>query len=179
MPVLLSYVGIANMTLTMNNQIKCVQLSDKKQLKRFYKQVHYSAGFKGFDIAYGAFYHERLVSALIISQLTTHNTQGLLHGLVTEQSMQNKGFARQLLSYSLASYQTNTLTSFDKSAEPPRQIVCFIEPKLHSFYQQLQFINSPISALNDELAARFKAYQTYQSDLVIMVHNLSSNKLLD
>jgi len=176
MRVHLSFVGIANTTLMMNSYFRFAQISDKKQLKRLYKQEHYSAGFKGFDTAYGVFNNEQLISALIVSQLTPDNTQALLHGLVTEKSRQNQGHASKLLSYCLASYQKVGLTSIagttTNNTKAIESIVCFIDPKLRAFYLQHQFTEQPITALNDTLKPRFNAYQKYQADLLIMVRHV-------
>lgn len=167
------------MTLMMNSHFRFAQISDKKQLKRFYKQEHYSAGFKGFDIAYGVFDKEQLISAVIISQLTPDNTQALLHGLVTKKIKQNQGHASKLLNYCLVSYQkvgladiTDNLSNISNISNTMESIVCFIEPKLRAFYLQHQFTEQPITALNDTLKPRFNAYQKYQADLLIMVHHV-------
>ncbi|MCH2055633.1 MAG: GNAT family N-acetyltransferase [Thalassotalea sp.] len=164
---------------------------DKKAIKAFYKNERYSAKFKGFDLAYGAFSagaksdvnHDEsrildsadttaqqelaLVASVIISQLHQDNTQALLHGLVTASSARGKGIASRLISFAIRDIKKRESSP---SIVGINSIVCFSDPKLANFYLGNQFtlVNADDQGiLTSSIEARLLAYQKYQPNLSV------------
>ncbi len=165
--------------------------ANKKAIKAFYKNERYSAKFKGFDLAYGAFLAgaksdvndnknralchidttkqegQNLVATVIISQLHKDNTQALLHGLVTASSARGKGIASRLLSFAIEDLKKRESSQSTVGID---SIVCFSDPKLANFYLGNQFtlVNANNQGfLTPSIEARLLAYQKHQPDLSV------------
>lgn len=169
---------------------------DKKAIKAFYKNERYSAKFKGFDLAYGAFSagvksdinddkngalcqvdttkkkEQNLLATVIISQLHQDNTQALLHGLVTAASARGKGIASRLLSFAIGDIKKRESSQSTVGID---SIVCFSDPKLANFYLGNQFtlVNADDQRiLTPLIEARLLAYQKHQPNLSVFYISL-------
>ncbi len=121
--------------------------TDKKAIKRFYKQQNYSASFMGDD---SCFYHQKnqqIVAALIIS---FQQTSPFLHALVVAKGNQGQGLAKQLITH--VQQQVSAIS-------------CFCQPQLISFYQQQGFVIIQAEQLPTSLQPLFNAYQQQQQNL--------------
>lgn len=165
--------------------LRCASKADKKAIKRFYHQQHYSAKFKGLDTCYlievandCAPEHrvecqnkpfkentKEIIACAIISQLEPNNSQLFLHALVVHKNYQQNGLATQLLSYAIDAKMKN-------SKKEITSIVCFCEPSLTSLYLKSHFICMSHEVLNPILNVRYHTYLKKESELKIMMFNV-------
>ena len=142
------------MNLTFRQALK----ADKKEIKRFYKQQHYSAKFMGLDQCYIVEDNNHIIASVIISQLTENNQQYFLHALVVNTCYQKQGLATKLLKYS---------TNHNAITEKPDSIVCFCSVDIISLYQKSGFKVLSQKALNHTLFSRYLLYRKKQHNLTI------------
>lgn len=125
-----------------------VALTNKKQIKRFYKSQHYAASFIGFDKSYQVLDDEKIIASAIISYQVEENQQALLHALVVDKAYQHMGIATQLISY-ICKLHSN--------------IVCFCSPELTKLYQQCNFNLCSEANLCEINKFRFSLYKNQKS----------------
>lgn len=153
--------------------VKIATKSDKKALKRFYKNQHYSASFIGFDSAYIILDNEQIIASAIVSYSTSDNNQALLHALVVAKPYQKQGIATELINIIKQQHCHN-------HSNKHSSIVCFTKPELAIFYQALSFKkltqeqapNSPIisdenNLITDVNFKRFNAYRKKNPALTV------------
>lgn len=121
-----------------------VKLTNKKQIKRFYKSQHYSASFVGFDTSYQVLNEDKIIASAIISYQTKENQQALLHALVVDKNYRNIGIAKQLISHICKQHN---------------HIVCFCSLELIKLYQQFNFNLCSENDLSTMNKFRFLTYQ--------------------
>ncbi|MEW6982641.1 GNAT family N-acetyltransferase [Colwelliaceae bacterium 6471] len=129
-----------------------LEKSDKKALKRFYRQQNYSAAFMGYDQCYVVKEGKNIIAAAIVSMITRENNQALLHGLVVSKTLQKQGVASNLLSH-ITKHHT--------------ELYCFASVTLQAFYLHQQFTQVSTSVLKDTLESRLNIYRQKKPDLVI------------
>lgn len=155
----------------MKNITPCIaKKADKAAIKKFYKSQVYNASYKGFDQVYLMVDNsqgKRIIASAILSYFTSHNNQGLLHGVVTDKDYRKQGIGQTLIQFVLNHAQQNG---------PKKEIFCFVKPELQSYYQQLSFqllANKELTNhLNQELHSRFNAYAKLQSLMVMKADNI-------
>jgi N-acetylglutamate synthase-like GNAT family acetyltransferase len=165
--------------------LRCASKADKKAIKSFYHQQHYSAKFKGLDTSYliegtndCAPEHrferqnkpfkenaKEIIACVIISQLEPNNSQLFLHALVVNKNYQKNGLATQLLNYAITAKVKN-------SKEDITSIVCFCESSLISLYLKSHFICVSHEVLNPILNARYHTYLKKEPELKIMMFDV-------
>lgn len=121
---------------------------DKKAIKRFYKQQHYSASFMGLDTTYLAKQQGDIIGAVIVSKICADNQQTLLHALVVDRQYRRLGIAQLLLNQCQAHFNS---------------IKCFASHELAEFYDKVNFIKCEETELSPELLARYQQYNRKQS----------------
>jgi len=144
----------------MNNslfQLTQAAKTDKKAVKRFFKQQKFSAKFIGLDNCYYIKSANDIVAAVIISQIKPNLNQLLLHGLVVDKEFRRQGSASRLLTYLKQKYQL---------------LICFADKGLTSFYQNNGFHPIGISEINNELSGRYKQYHSKNNKLLIFKYAL-------
>lgn len=136
-----------------------VKLSNKKQIKRFYKSQHYSAAFIGFDSSYQVVdVNCNIIASVIVSYQIKDNQQAFLHALVVDKNFQNIGVAKQLIAYVCTQHN---------------DIICFCSPKLINLYQQCYFNIASEIELSTKNKFRFSLYKNQQP--LIVLRYLSTN----
>ncbi|WP_371373274.1 GNAT family N-acetyltransferase [Thalassotalea aquiviva] len=122
----------------------------RKNIKRFYKQQHYSASFMGYDRCfYIAKPNQDIIASVILSEIEHVN---FLHALVVDKAYQKQGFASQLI---------------DQCANIGTPIFCFADNKLDRLYQSKGFHLGQESQLPDALAKRWHSYVKKSPNLLI------------
>jgi len=142
------------MTVTITTANK----SDKKSLKRFYKQQSYSAGLLGFDCIYIIKNKQEIIGAVIISAIEENNAQLFLHALVIKQAFRQKKFASQLIQHALLQH-TN------------QQVICFAKEQLANFYQLNGFSQVTEQQLLQPLLMRYSSYKKTNNTLLVFKCN--------
>lgn len=144
--------------------IEVATKSDKKAILRFYKEQHYSASFLGFDTTYLIKLANEIVATVIVSQLTQHNTDYFLHGLVVDERYQHRGLASKLISYCQQRHSP---------------IICFSQPSYTKLYQKLRFIELEQLEIKDNLSAplyeRYIRYLVTKPNLGVMMYVSNSS----
>ena len=132
-------------------ELKVATKSDKKSIKRFYKQQQYPGSFMGNDTCYIAMHDGQLIGCAIVSEL-----EGVrfLHALVIEVTYRNQGIASRLLKM--------------LSKHPP--IICFADISLSHLYLSNNFKQISMESLPLPLAKRYSSYKQKKSDLAIYCH---------
>jgi len=142
----------------LNSHILLAKKTDKKSILRFYKSQHYSARFIGLDYCYLVKKDEKIIASVMVSQITTDNSQYFLHALVVDKNHQKQGIATKLVNHVNQTHQP---------------VVCFAQPELSRFYHQCKMpelaIHLLTSQLNEHLSLRFQQYQKKQSDLKVFI----------
>jgi len=136
-------------------QIIKAEKTDKKDIKRFYRQQNYSAGFLGLDHCYLVRFEQKIIASVIVSQITPENNQHLLHALVVDGQYRQKGLASTLLRHAIKLYQP---------------LVCFAGADLATLYTQAGFKRAESNDLSQTLNLRFQAYRKKINDLMIFIH---------
>jgi GNAT superfamily N-acetyltransferase len=135
-------------------EILIAEKSDKKAIKRFYKQQGFNAGFLGNDSVYLVKQAEQIKACMIISVI---NQQAFLHGLVVCASARKRGLAIKLL---------------NKAKDTFSELICFAEESLTGFYQKQGFKLGKANILKDKLLMRYQSYIRHKTGLVIFhYHN--------
>lgn len=140
--------------------------ADKKDIARFYKQQHYSASNKGFDVCVLAINNNAIIGIAIVSLIQKEAVQGLLHGVVVDKQFWRLGIASELIK------QVGKLAV--STYENTQHIVCFIEPPLAKLYKGLAFMPFLADELEIELFNRFNRYRQYQGNLKIYAQSSKS-----
>ena len=148
--------------MTINITVITAQQSDKKNIKRFYKNNHYAASYMGYDSCYIIKIDNNIVASVIVSYIVNENSQALLHALFVDES-----------------YRKNKLASLliQKAQQEHSSIVCFAHKKLIGFYQKLDFI--PIETFQTKEAqllsstnlAKLSQYQRYNTQLTAYIYH--------
>ncbi len=130
--------------------------SDKRSIKRFYKEHGYSASFMGFDTAYLIKLDDHIIASVIVSYITDNNNQALLHGLFVHKDYRNQHYASLLIQHAKQKHLS---------------MVCFVDKALMPFYGRLGFNlinnNNQISSVNLE---RLYIYLRYIPQLVAVTY---------
>lgn len=128
--------------------------SEKKDIKRFYRQQHYSARFIGLDSCYLIKLDNKIIASVIHSQLFSTNEQNLLHALVVDKDHRQQKLASQLISYSCSQHPLT---------------VCFADISLSTLYLGVGFKIAPLNVLSANLAPRYLRYQQTSPGLTIFI----------
>ena len=131
------------MKLPTHFSLHTAEKSDKKAIKRFYKQQKYSASFIGFDHCYFIKHHNQIVACVIISFIRENHLQALLHALVVDKNYQGLGLAKQLIFNIDCHYKS---------------LVCLADKTLTLFYQKLGFKHSTPNQINEDIEQRYLQY---------------------
>ncbi|WDE03330.1 GNAT family N-acetyltransferase [Thalassomonas viridans] len=132
------------------------QKSDKKAIKRFYRQHSYSAGFMGLDSCYLVKDKQQIIACVIHSRLVVENQQSLLHALVVAPGYRRQAIASSLLDYSCAFHPLT---------------VCFADKQLAPLYLSSRFTPASQHQLFPELAARYTQYIKKKPELTIFMRD--------
>jgi len=143
--------------MTNNFLVQVADKSDKKTIKQFYKQQHYSASFMGFDTVYFIKHNETIVACVIVSQFKQCNSQYFLHALVVDKHYRNQGFATQLLN----SHYIHA-----------RQIICFAVKELSMLYINANYYLASSKQLNETNLLRYQQYQKSKPNLQVFIKRL-------
>ncbi|TRX56314.1 GNAT family N-acetyltransferase [Thalassomonas sp. M1454] len=128
-------------------KIQLAEKSDKKSIKRFYKNNNYSASFMGNDTCYLMKLNDEIIAAVVISNIDDCN---FLHALVVNNKYQHKGLASQLLKHSLVKHST---------------LYCFADRSLNPLYSANNYIQIDPSILPEQLQTRFFCYHKKNNQL--------------
>lgn len=137
--------------------------SDKKAIKRFYKQNRYSAGFMGDDVCFyitdeylieqKAFNEEAIVNIIACVIISYQHDHPFLHGLLVAQTHKRKGHASSLLNHCKMHF---------------KKIFCFVEPRLLPWYAKQKFVPKDVNQLPEQLKNKLSTYQQYTKELVAL-----------
>ncbi|WP_371185900.1 GNAT family N-acetyltransferase [Thalassotalea maritima] len=136
--------------------IICAEKSDKKDIKRFYKQQKYNARFLGDDACYFIKDNEQIIACVIISY---QHRSPFLHGLCVDGTHRHQGIARQLLTHCQHLHQ---------------HIYCFAQDSLAGLYLNSHFSQVSQDTLPNSLQTRFTSYLRKQTNLVAFYHQSNS-----
>lgn len=128
--------------------IQTAEKSDKKDIKRFYKDNHYSASFMGNDQCFMIKNNKAQIIACVI--VSTISDTPFLHALVVSQNMRGSGLATQLLAHC-------QLISV--------HIYCFADLSLNRLYISSQFKSIDQGQLPASLHSRFQRYKQKNNTL--------------
>ena len=137
--------------------------TDKKDIKRFYKQQHYNASFIGQDRTFLIKDNHLIVAAVIVSLISTDNHQALLHGLLVNKTYRKQNLATTLLNFTSKQYDA---------------LICFAEPAQEKFYIKRGFSIEHQQHLSPCLLSRYLAYKKKKTDLLIFA-KINQKKLID
>jgi N-acetylglutamate synthase-like GNAT family acetyltransferase len=136
--------------------------ADKKNIMRFYKAQHYAASYIGQDQCYFIKVDEIIIACAMVSAGQESGEFWLLHALVVNKKYQGRRIASQLL-------QTIFAEKFQHEQTQYRQILCFADNALSTFYYSNQFINYnaeyDIAQLPKEFKHRYVSYRKKQKSL--------------
>lgn len=135
--------------------------SDKKAIKRFYRQHSYSAGFMGLDSSYLVKDNQEIIACVLHSRLLTENKQSLLHALVVSPTYRRQSVAASLLNYSCSFHP---LTA------------CFAAPELSPLYLSNDFQLANLQQLTAPLATRYLQYLKQKPDLAIFIRDTNNKQ---
>ena len=136
--------------------------TDKKDIKRFYKQQHYNASFIGQDRTFLIKDNHLIVAAVIVSLISTDNRQALLHGLLVNKTYRKQNLATTLLNFVSKEYN---------------DLVCFAVPAQENFYLKRGFSIEHQQHLSPCLLSRYLAYKKNKTDLQIFAPLIEINLL--
>ena len=142
-------------------QIIKAEKADKKDIKRFYRQQNYSAGFLGLDHCYLVRFQQKIIAAVIVSQIKPENDQHFLHALMVDGQHRQKHLASALLHHTIKHHQP---------------LVCFSGSSLATLYTQMGFKLAKPCDLTQTLNLRFQAYCKKINDLLIFIHQANDDK---
>jgi len=137
--------------------IQTADKSDKKAIKLFYKQQHYSASFMGLDTVYFIKHENNIIASVIVSLLKKHNTQYFLHALVVDKKHRNHGLATELLNYCDIIGQ---------------DIICFAAKSLDGLYLRAGYNLACPKQLNETNLLRYHQYQKSKPSLQVFIKQL-------
>jgi GNAT superfamily N-acetyltransferase len=143
--------------MTSNFLVQVADKSDKKTIKQFYKQQHYSASFMGFDTVYFIKHNETIIACVIVSQLKLYNSQYFLHALVVDKQYRKQGIATRLLN----SHHINA-----------QQIICFAGKELSMLYKNANYDLASSKQLNETNLLRYQQYQKSKPNLQVFIKRL-------
>ena len=128
--------------------ILTAEKSDKKDIKRFYKNNHYSASFMGNDQCFMIKDdNAQIIAAVIVSVISD---KPFLHALVVNQNERGTGRATQLLEHC-------------QSISP--MIYCFADLSLNRLYIASNFKSIDQEQLPASLHSRFQRYKQQNNTL--------------
>ncbi|WDE13838.1 GNAT family N-acetyltransferase [Thalassomonas haliotis] len=131
--------------------------SDKKAIKRFYRQHSYSASFMGLDSCYLVKDKQDIIASVLYSQLLAENRQSLLHALVVAPDHRRLSIAASLLDYSRTFHPLS---------------VCFAAPELAPLYLSNNFQLANLDQLSPLLARRYLQYIKAKPELAIFIRDI-------
>jgi GNAT superfamily N-acetyltransferase len=137
-----------------NILIQTAVKSDKKSIKKYYKQQQYSASFMGLDTVFVIRYEGEIIASVIISLLKKQYTQYFLHALVVDKKYRKQGLATKLLNYC----NTNGL-----------DIICFAVDSMSGLYLGAGYTRSCQNKLNETNLLRFHQYQKSKPTLQVFI----------
>lgn len=141
--------------------IKTAVKSDKKTIKLFYKQQHYSANFMGLDTVYFIKYEGDIIASVIVSLMKKNNSQYLLHALVVDKKYRNQGLATQLINYCDVNGQ---------------DIICFAISSIGKIYLNAGYHLGCSKQLNETNLLRYQQYQKSKPSLQVFIKQLEHDK---
>ncbi len=132
-----------------NYHIVKAEKSDKKDIKRFYKNQNYSASYIGQDKCYIVKIDNTIIAVAIISLGQEHGNYWLLHGLVTEKQHRGNKVASAIIDTIISEKNQNIEAQYNK-------IVSFADTELHAFYRANGFISFNSNKAINDLPLEFK-----------------------
>lgn len=136
--------------------------TDKKDIMRFYKTQRYAASYIGQDQCYFIKVNNEIIACVMVSTGQENGECWLLHALVVNKAYQGRGIASQLL-------QAIYAEKCEQKQAQYRQILCFAENSLSTFYYANQFANynaeHDIAQLPKEFKHRYISYCKKQKGL--------------
>jgi len=130
--------------------------TNKKKIKRFYKNNNYSASLIGYDETYIITIEEEIIGSVIISYQNQNNNCALLHALLINKNHRNNSYANQLI---------------ETVRKQHHYLVCFTERKLIKLYKQNGFIECDVNEIPSFLSNRYQSYLKKNTDLIILIYN--------